>query len=78
LAPLWKVKHLRLAARHDIDHGSKREIEKKRAKIRDTYVSLIDRPLPIKQSDWQKAQLQIYVEIDLMLQKVIQEIMKGI
>lgn len=74
--PLWKVKHLRLAARHDIDHGSKREIEKKRDKIRDTYVSLIDRPLPIKQGDWQKVQLQFYVEIDLMLQKVIQEIVR--
>ena len=78
LDPLWKVKHLRLAARHDIDHGSKREIEQKRAKIRGTYVSLIAQPLPIKQSDWQKAQLQIYVEIDLMLHKVIQEIMEGI
>jgi len=78
LDPLWKVKHLRLAARHDIDHGSKREIEKKRAKIRDTYVSLIARPFPIKQGDWQKSQLQIYVEIDLMLQKVIQDIMEGI
>lgn len=78
LDPLWKVKHLRLASRHDIDHGSKREIEQKRAKIRDAYVSLIDRPLPIKQSDWQKAQLQIYVEIDSMLQKIIQKIIEGI
>lgn len=74
LDPLWKVKYLRLAARHDIDHGPSREIEKKRAKIKETYVSLIAKPLPIKQNDWQKAQLQIYVEIDLMLQKVIQEI----
>jgi hypothetical protein len=78
LDPLWKVKYLRLAARHDIDHGSEREIEKKRAKIRDTYVSLIAKPLPTKQGDWQKAQLQIYVEIDLMLQKVIKEFMEGI
>lgn len=77
LEPLWKVKHLRLAARHDIDHGTRREVEKKRAKIRDTYVSLIARPLPIKQGDWQKAQLQIYVEIDLMLQNIIQKIIKN-
>jgi hypothetical protein len=76
LEPLWKVKHLRLAARHDIDHGSSREIEKKRANIRDTYFSLIAQPLPIKQKDWQKAQLQIYIEIDLMLQNIIQEITK--
>jgi len=75
LEPLWKVKHLRLAARHDIDHGSSKEIEKKRAKIKDAYFSLIAKPLPIKQNDWQKAQLQIYVEIDLMLQNIIQEIM---
>jgi hypothetical protein len=78
LDPLWKVKHLRLAARHDINHGSNREIEKKRAKIRDIYFSLIAKPLPTKQGDWQKAQLQIYIEIDLMLQKVIEEFMEGI
>jgi hypothetical protein len=77
LEPLWKVKYLRLAARHDIDHGTRREIEKKRSKIRDAYVSLIAKPLPIKQGDWQKAQLQIYVEIDLMLQKIIKEITKN-
>ncbi|HEA70079.1 hypothetical protein LCGC14_2289190 [marine sediment metagenome] len=74
LAPLWKVKHLRLSARHDIDHGSIKEVEKKRSKISDTYISLIAKPLPIRQSDWQKAQLQIYIEIDLMLQKIIHEI----
>jgi len=77
LEPLWKVKHLRLAARHDIDHGSRRDIEKKRAKIRDAYVSLIAQPFPVKQGDWQKAQLQIYVEIELMLQRIIQEITKN-
>jgi len=77
LEPLWKVKHLRLAARHDIDHGTRKEVEKKRTKIRDTYVSLIAKPLPMKQGDWQKAQLQIYIELDLMLQKIIQEITKN-
>jgi len=77
LEPLWKVKHLRLAARHDIDHGSKGDIEKKRAKIKDVYVSLISKPFPVKQGDWQKAQLQIYIEIELMLRKIIQEITKN-
>jgi len=74
LAPLWKVKQLRLCARHDIDHGSIKEVEKKRAKINNAYISLIAKPSPIKQSDWQKTQLQIYIEIDLMLQKIIYEI----
>jgi hypothetical protein len=32
---------------------------------------------PVKQGDWQKAQLQIYVEIELMLQEIIQKIMKN-
>jgi hypothetical protein len=77
LAPLWKVKLLRLSARHDIDHGSRKEVEKKKSKIRDTYISLISKTLPIRQSDWQKAQLQIYIEIDLMLQKIIHEITKN-
>ena len=77
LEPLWKVKHLRLAARHDIDHGSRGDIEKKRAQIKDAYVSLISKPYPVKQGDWQKAQLQLYAEIELMLQKIIQEITKN-
>ena len=78
LDPLWKVKHLRLAARHDIDHGSNQKIEKKRAKIRDTYFSLIAKPLPTKQGDWQKAQLELYIEIDSMLQKVLEKLIEKI
>jgi len=74
LQPLWKVKDLRLSERHDIDHGSTKDIEKKRSKISKTYISLIAKPLPIRPSDWQKAQLKIYIEIDLMLQKIIHEI----
>ncbi len=77
LAPLWKVKHLRLSARHDIDHGNRGKIEKKREKIGDAYASLISKPFPVKQGDWQKAQLQIYVEIELMLQEIIQKITKN-
>jgi hypothetical protein len=77
LEPLWTVKHLRLSARHDIDHGSEKDIEKKRSKIRDAYISLIAKPLPMSQNDWQKAQLQIYVKIDLMLQKIIKGIINN-
>ena len=78
LEPLWKVKHLRLSARHDIDHGSPKEIEKKRVKIGNAFLSLIAQPLPIKHGDWQKAQLQIYTELDLMLKRVIQEVTRTI
>ncbi len=78
LEPLWKVKHLRLSARHDIDHGSPKEIEKKRVKIGNAFLSLIAKPLPIKHGDWQKAQLQIYTELDLMLKRVILEVTKTI
>ena len=77
LEPLWKLKNLRLFARHDIDHGSKREVEKKRNKINETYTSLIKKPLPLKQSDWQKAQLQMYVEIDFMLNEIVQKILNN-
>lgn len=77
LDPLWKVKHIRLNARHDINHGSQREIEKKKEKINNTFMSLINKPLPIMQKDWQTAQLQLYIEIDLMLQNVINIIIAG-
>lgn len=77
LAPLWKVKHIRLNARHDINHGKQREIEKKKGKINDAFMSLINKPLPIMQKDWQTAQLQLYIEIDLMLQEIINSIIDG-
>lgn len=70
LQPLWKVKHLRLAARHDIDHGSKSAIQAKRKKISETYISLINQPFPMRPRDWQTAQFRIYAEIDIMLQEV--------
>lgn len=71
LSPLWKIKHLRLAARHDIDHGKGSDIKKKRKKIYDTYHSLINQPLPIKQKDWQKAQIAIYSEVNIMLHEIL-------
>jgi len=76
LGPLWKIKHLRLTARHDIDHGSTKDIEKNNEKIKNVYFSLIQQPLPMKQSDWLKAQLTLYTEITFMLQGLLQEFIK--
>jgi hypothetical protein len=75
LQPLWKVKHLRLSARHDIDHGSRQHILSNRIKIKEAFLSLIGKNFPLKHSDWKRAQLQLYEEIDFMLQAVL-EVMK--
>lgn len=77
LEPVWKLKQIRLNARHDINHGSTTEIVKKKEKVNNAFMSLISKPIPIRQRDWQTAQLQLYIEIDIMLQKVIDIIING-
>lgn len=71
LNPLWTLKHLRLDARHDIDHGDIGAITKKRATIRDAYIFLIGKAMPVTPRDWQAAQLRLYEELERMLRAVV-------
>ena len=72
LNPLWKLKHLRLAARHDVDHGDSRSVRLKQIKIGDAFTSLLGRPTSIKPGDWLIAQLRLYEEIDIMLKLILE------
>ncbi len=71
LNPLWTLKHLRLDARHDVDHGDIGEITKKHAKIRDAYTFLIGKAMPVTPSDWQATQLRLYEELERMLRAIV-------
>lgn len=71
LNPLWTLKHLRLDARHDIDHGDIGKITKKRATISDAYIFLIGKAMPVTPRDWQAAQLRLYEELEKMLRAVV-------
>jgi len=65
---LWRVKHLRLSARHDVDHGSKSKTDKKNSDIAEAYTGLIGSPIPRTKSDWTLAQIILYGQLVEMLE----------
>lgn len=69
LEALWYLKHLRLNFRHDVEHGS--NMDKKLLKGGNAFDYLISKPMPIKVSDWKKAQLSLYKKITNMLNIII-------
>ena len=68
LDPLWRLKHLRLGYRHDVEHGDK--IAEKEMQIGTAYRALIKKPAPVTDADWKKAQLAVYEEQTEMLKLV--------
>ncbi|MBA3571379.1 MAG: hypothetical protein H0W34_05280 [Pyrinomonadaceae bacterium] len=65
---LWRLKHLRLAARHDVDHGSPAEIRTKNQQIEEAYAALTGAVHPRTRSDWAKAQVALYQQLLNMLE----------
>ncbi len=68
LEALWRLKHLRLGARHDVDHGKAAEIEAKQKKIGQAFKDLIGFVSPKEVLDWCKAQLSLYEQLIEMLE----------
>lgn len=69
LEPIWRLKHLRLDLRHDIDHG--KDAKKNYLKIAAAYSSLIKKEIPTKSKDWSEAQYSIYNQLLNMLNEII-------
>jgi len=69
LNPLWRIKHLRLDFRHDVDHG--KDAPRKHGKIADAYRSLIGKETPITSKDWSEAQHCLYSQLLNMLNEII-------
>lgn len=67
LLPLWRLKHLRLDFRHDIEHGSRTDIRRKRHQVSEAYRQL-GRGRPRCASAWKLAQNQLYSDIAAMLE----------
>ena len=67
---LWLLKHLRLSFRHDIEHGSEKEIEKKHQNIATAYKKLIGKGQARTPKDWTLAQLALYENLVKMLGKI--------
>jgi hypothetical protein len=70
LAPLWRLKHLRLHYRHDIEHGDERDINKKYKIIAAAFRSLCRKDLPSRPREWTLAQVNLYAQLVSMLEKV--------
>lgn len=68
---LWNIKHLRTDFRHDIEHGSGKNIQKKRKMIADAYCSICGLVRPRKQKDWVEAHWKLLSQTNDMLQTVI-------
>ena len=68
LQSLWRLKHLRLGARHDVDHGSASDIERKNQQVGEAYEVLIGSVHPRTRSDWLRSQIALYRELVAMLE----------
>lgn len=69
LQPLWRVKHLRLNYRHDIEHGDDKDIARKHQNVGAAFVALIGKHAPTRPADWTAAQAELYGQLLAMLQK---------
>ena len=69
LEPLWRVKHLRLEARHDVDHGT--DSESKHNKIGAAYIDLIGTPIITTPREWARAQLKLYTQLLGLLEHIL-------
>lgn len=71
LEPLWTMKHLRLAGRHDIGHGKPSDIADKNANVGEAFTALIGVPVPRAKAEWKQAQIQLFRMLFEMLQRII-------
>jgi len=70
LEALWRLKHLRLGARHDLSHGTDQDVEKKNRQVGEAYTGLIGQVVPRSRADWMLAQLALYKELSEMLERI--------
>ncbi len=70
LDALWRLKHLRLGARHDLAHGDKQSISKKMKNIAAAFDALIGSSVPKIRRDWCRAQLALYEQLIEMLERL--------
>jgi len=67
LQALWLLKHLRLGARHDLDHGKPKEATRKMRSVGEAYEELVGVPVPKSKAEWQQAQQALYERLAEML-----------
>lgn len=77
LAPLWRVKHLRLFFRHDVEHGKEQEIAKKLKQTGQAFEALIGLPRAYRTNHWKNAQLVLYKQLVYMLNAIFERLVES-
>ena len=72
--PLWNIKSLRTDCRHDVEHGSEEQIQKKKREIGETYQSICGKLRPFKQKEWVTAHCNLFVKINNFLDLIIEKL----
>lgn len=72
--PLWNIKSLRTDCRHDVEHGSEKQIQKKKREIGETYKSICGKLRPFKQKEWVTAHCNLFVKINDFLDLIIEKL----
>jgi hypothetical protein len=70
LEALWRLKSLRRGARHDVNHGTDKEILRQNYQIGEAYRSLIGMVMPRLRTDWANAQIALYRQLVEMLETI--------
>jgi len=70
LGALWRLKHLRLGARHDLGQGTEPDAKKKNRQVAEAYLALVGQVVPRSKVDWMTAQLALYRELFDMLEAI--------
>lgn len=70
LGDLWRLKHLRLASCHDVDHGGKADIRKKNKNIGAAFKRFCGTSYPVTDMEWLMAQKNLYEAIVKILEKL--------
>lgn len=65
--PLWRLKHLRTWAHHDIEHGDLQEAARKKRLIAESFEMLIGKPQPEMREDFLRAQSELSKRIMSMM-----------
>ncbi len=67
---LWRLKHLRLGARHDLDHGDSKAAQEKFKNVGNAYIALVGKVMPETPNEWRQAQLKLYIQLRSMLGEI--------
>lgn len=65
-----RIKHFRLYAAHDTQHGSRTEIESKGRQVGEHFMALIGRAVPRTPNEWREAQLALLSDVAAFLRQL--------